>query len=208
MDGDIAPLPELVDLAELYDAMLLIDEAHATGVLGEGGRGLAEHFGVQSDRLVRVGTLSKALGCLGGFVVGSAALTEWLWNRARPQVFSTALPPAIAAAACAALDIVEREPERRRRLSSLSNLLRTRLVEAGLHLPETRYSTPILPVVLKTEARTLEAAARLEEAGFLAAAIRPPTVPPGSARLRISLHSRVTEEQLDALAAVLTGFAA
>jgi 8-amino-7-oxononanoate synthase len=203
MDGDVADLPELVDLAERYDAMLLIDEAHATGVLGIGGRGLAEHFGVRTDRLVRVGTLSKALGCLGGFVTGPESLIEWLWNKARPQVFSTALPPAIAAAACAALDIVEREPERRQRLAKLSNALRTRLVEAGLVVPKTRLSTPIIPVVLKEERRTLEAAAQLEAAGFLVAAIRPPTVPAGSARLRVSLHCEVTDPQLDQLAGLL-----
>jgi 8-amino-7-oxononanoate synthase len=200
MDGDVADLPELVDLADRYDAMLLIDEAHATGVLGGGGRGLAEHFGVNSDHLVRVGTLSKALGCLGGFVVGPQNVIEWLWNKARPQVFSTALPPAIAAAAVAAIDIVEREPERRRRLSSLSDALRARLAEAGVLVPKARLSTPIIPVVLKEEQRTLEAAAQLEDAGFLVAAIRPPTVPTGSARLRVSLHCQVTDEQLERLA--------
>lgn len=200
MDGDVADLPELVDLAERFDAMLLIDEAHATGVLGPGGRGLAEHFGVRSDRLVRVGTLSKAFGCLGGFVTGPQSLIEWLWNKARPQVFSTALPPAVAAAACAAIDVVEGEPERRQRLASLSTTLRTRLVEAGLIVPESRVSTPIIPVVLKEEQRTLAAAARLEEAGFLVAAIRPPTVPAGSSRLRISLHCEVTDQQVDRLA--------
>jgi 8-amino-7-oxononanoate synthase len=203
MDGDVADLPELVALAEQYDAMLLIDEAHATGVLGTGGRGLAEYFDIHSERLVRVGTLSKSLGCLGGFVVGPQSLVEWLWNKARPQVFSTALPPAIAAAACAAIDIVEHEPERRERLAALSNALRTRLVDAGLLVPKTRLSTPILPVVLKEEDRTLQAAARLEEAGFLVAAIRPPTIPAGSSRLRVSLHCEVTDEQLNRLAELL-----
>jgi 8-amino-7-oxononanoate synthase len=208
MDGDVADLPELIDLAERYDATLLIDEAHATGVLGEGGRGLAEHFHIHSDRLVRVGTLSKALGCQGGFVVGSSQLIDWLWNKARPQIFSTALPPAIAAAASAALDIVETEPARRTRLQSLSSSLRHRLTEAGLVIPKTRLSTPIIPVVLQEERRTLAAAARLEDAGFLVAAIRPPTVPPGSSRLRISLHCDVTDEQLHRLAELLIEFRA
>jgi 8-amino-7-oxononanoate synthase len=206
MDGDVADLPELIALADRHDAMLLIDEAHATGVLGTGGRGLAEHFGISSDRLVRVGTLSKAFGCLGGFVVGPQNLIEWLWNKARPQVFSTALPPAIAAAASAAIDIIEREPERRARLASHSSVLQTRLVNAGLVVPKTRLSTPIIPLVLKEEDRTLQAAARLEEAGFLVAAIRPPTVPAGSSRLRVSLHCEVTDEQLDRLAKLLIEF--
>jgi len=205
MDGDVAGLPALVALAERFDAMLLIDEAHATGVLGPGGRGLAEHFGITSDRLVRVGTLSKALGCLGGFVVGSQMLIDWLWNKARPQIFSTALPPAVAAAGCAALEVVEQEPERRERLRALSETFRERLTGAGLVVPETCLSTPIVPVVLGDEQRTLEAAARLEETGFLVAAIRPPTVPTGSSRLRVSLHCEVTNEQLDRLAEALTG---
>jgi 8-amino-7-oxononanoate synthase len=199
MDGDVADLPELIPLAEQYDAMLLLDEAHTTGVLGTGGRGLVEHFGIHSDRLIRVGTLSKALGCLGGFVVGPQSLVDWLWNKARPQIFSTALPPAIAAAACAAIDIIECEPEPRQRLALLSNELRSRLAKGGLRIPKTRLSTPIIPVVLEEEQRTLQAAAQLEEAGFLVAAIRPPTVPAGSARLRVSLHSQVTDEQLDRL---------
>ncbi|QDT52466.1 8-amino-7-oxononanoate synthase 2 [Caulifigura coniformis] len=207
MDGDVADLPALVELAERFDAMLLIDEAHATGVLGPGGRGLAEHFGATSSRLVRVGTLSKALGCLGGFVVGSQTLIDWLWNKARPQIFSTALPPAVAAAGCAALEVVEQEPERRSRLRTLSETLRARLTDAGLAVPETSLPTPIVPVVLGDEGRTLAAAARLEQAGFLVAAIRPPTVPAGSSRLRISLHCDVTDEQLDRLAGLLAAFA-
>jgi 8-amino-7-oxononanoate synthase len=206
MDGDVAALPALVALAERYDAMLLIDEAHATGVLGPGGRGLAEHFGLHSARLLHVGTLSKALGCHGGFVAGPQILIDWLWNKARPQVFSTAFPPAVAAAACAALEIAESEPDRRGRLAQLSTRVRARLVEAGLVVPETRLSTPIVPVVLGEEQQTLAAASRLEEAGFFVAAIRPPTVPAGSSRLRLSLHCHVTDEQLDRLVAALVEF--
>ncbi len=203
MDGDVAPLPELVELAERHDAMLLVDEAHGTGVLGPHGRGLAEHFGVESRRIVHVGTLSKALGCQGGFVTGPRTLIDWLWNKARPQVFSTAFPPAIAAAAMAAIGIVHREPERRDRLRHISQQLRRDLLEAGFDLPATTVMTPIIPVILQDEQRTLAAAARLEEAGFLVAAIRPPTVPAGSSRLRISLHAQVTDEQLSQLIAAL-----
>jgi 8-amino-7-oxononanoate synthase len=203
MDGDTAPLAELLALAERFDAMLLIDEAHATGVLGRTGRGLAEHLGVESARLVRVGTLSKAIGCQGGFVVGSRVLIDWLWNRARPQVFSTALPPAIAAAAVAALDIIEQEPQRRERLQSLSKHLRRRVTEAGFTMPRTDIVTPIVPVILHDPVVTLRAAARLEDEGFLVGAIRPPSVPTGMSRLRISLNCEVTTEQLNAVVGVL-----
>ena len=110
MDGNPAPLPELADLAEEFDAGLIVDEAHATGVFGELGRGIAEWQGVEDRIAVRVGTLSKALGTLGGFVAGSSTVTEWLWNNARPQMFSTALPPAICAAACRAVELIEEEP--------------------------------------------------------------------------------------------------
>jgi 8-amino-7-oxononanoate synthase len=203
MDGDVADLPRLVELADQFDAMLLVDEAHATGVLGPTGRGLAEHCGVESDRLIGVGTLSKALGCQGGFVTGPEQLVDWLWNKARPQVFSTAFPPAIAAAACAALDIIQQEPWRRERLSTLSELLRVRLAEGGFRVPPTLVATPIIPVILGDERATIDAAARLEAAGFLVAAIRPPTVPAGSSRLRISLHCNVTDEQVERLVEAL-----
>ncbi len=124
MDGDFAPLVELSALAGRHGAMLLIDEAHATGVFGRNGRGVAEHFGVADRIPVRVGTLSKALGGIGGFVVGSRRLIEWLVNRARPYIYSTAAPAAAAAAALAALDIVAREPERRRNLLAQAESLR------------------------------------------------------------------------------------
>jgi 8-amino-7-oxononanoate synthase len=196
MDGDVAPLAELSELSRRYDAMLLIDEAHATGVLGTLGRGLAEHDGIDKRNLITVGTLSKAAGAMGGFVAGGRTLCDWLWNTARPQVFSTALFTPAAAAACAALDVIEAEPWRRERLLELASRLRESLVSLGCRIPPTRIVTPIIPIILGEEARTVDAARRLEAAGFLVAAIRPPTVPRGQSRLRLSLHALLTDDDV------------
>lgn len=202
MDGDLAPLVELCDLAQSVDAAVIVDEAHATGVFGVQGRGVCELLGAEHRVAVRIGTLSKALGTLGGFVAGSQQLVDWLWNRARAQFFSTALPPAVCAAACAALDIIESEPERRHHLQQLSRQLRSRLAEHGL---ETRLqdSSPIIPVWLQDAERAAQVAARLEAAGFLIGCIRPPTVPRGTARLRISLSAAHDTGDLEALVAAL-----
>src|SRR5579872_285325 len=132
MDGTLAPLRELCDLAERFDAMLVIDEAHATGVFGDCGRGVAELQAVEERVAVRTGTLSKALGALGGFVAGPQNLIDWLWNRARTQIFSTALPPSICAAASEAIRLIEAEPERRQRLLRLSAELRRKIVDAAV----------------------------------------------------------------------------
>src|SRR5262249_26586356 len=131
MDGDVAPLAELSDLAEKYDAMLLVDEAHATGVFGEHGHGTCEECGVEERVDVRIGTLSKGVARVGGFVAGRRSLIDWLVNKARPYIFSTALPPASAAASCAALDIVRSEPERRTALRTNADALRTALAAQG-----------------------------------------------------------------------------
>jgi 8-amino-7-oxononanoate synthase len=198
MDGHAAPLPALCDLADRHQAMLLVDEAHATGVLGEHGRGAAELLGIEDRVTVRVGTLSKALGALGGFVAGPLELIDWLWNRARTQMFSTALPPAVCAAACAALEIVESEPDRRRNLLARCDRFRRQLADAGLQTPAGGIG-PIVPVLLQDPRRTVAAAARLEEQGFLVAAIRPPTVPRGTSRLRITLTAAHSDDDLAAL---------
>jgi 8-amino-7-oxononanoate synthase len=187
MDGCPAPLVELCDLAARYDSALLIDEAHATGLFGAQGRGLAELYGVEDHpQLIRTGTLSKALGSLGGFVSGSQQLIDWLYNRARPQMFSTALPPAACAAAVAAIDIVEQEPQRRQKLLASCDAFRQHLVDAGCHIPAGGMG-PIVPIILNEPERAVTMAATLEAAGFLVAAIRPPTVPTGTSRLRVTL---------------------
>ncbi len=197
MDGDVAPLAELVGLAEQYDAMLMIDEAHATGVFGPRGRGVAEHLGLEDRIPVRVGTLSKALGSIGGFVVGSQPLIEWLVNRARPYVFSTAQPAALAAASLAALEIVCNEPQRRTELLARAHTLRQALIAQGWN---TGLSTSqIIPLVVGTPDRALRLSAKLRERGFLVPAIRPPTVPEGEACLRLSLSWGHTPEMLGEL---------
>ena len=197
MDGDLAPLVELANLAEKCDAMLMVDEAHATGVFGSHGRGVAEQLGVEDRVHVRVGTLSKALGCVGGFVAGNQPLIEWLVNRARPYVFSTAAPAAMSAAAVAALDIVEQEPQRRETLLVRANSLRAELAQRGWNTGSS--ASQIVPIIVGDPERAVSLSLRLQEHGFFVPAIRPPTVPDGEACLRISLTAGHTEEMIAAL---------
>ncbi len=202
MDGVAAPLRELCDLADRFDASLIIDEAHATGVFGAHGRGLAEELGVEDRVAVRVGTLSKAVGSLGGFVAGPQPLIDWLWNRARTQMFSTALPPASCAAACAAIDIIEQEPERRAHLRNMADRLRKRLVERGLPVCPGGIG-PVIPLILGSPDAAVEISMKLEQQGLLVPAIRPPSVPEGTSRLRISLSAAHREEEINRLADAL-----
>ncbi|MGH7129086.1 MAG: aminotransferase class I/II-fold pyridoxal phosphate-dependent enzyme, partial [Planctomycetaceae bacterium] len=199
MDAELAPLRELCDLAERFGAEVLVDEAHGTGVFGRGGRGVAEELGVEDRIAVRVGTLSKAAASLGGFVAGPQPLIDTLWNSARPQMFSTALPPSACAAAVAALDIIEQEPERRARLRSLSAHLRRRLRNEDYDVPGAD-DAPIVPVVLGEPDAAVAAAGRLEQAGLLVAAIRPPTVPHGTSRLRITVSASHSQRDVEDLA--------
>jgi len=247
MDGTLAPLVDLCDIAERYDASLIVDEAHGTGVLGEHGRGACEAAGVTERVAVRTGTLSKAVGALGGFVAGPRDLTDYLWHHARTQMFSTALPPAVCAAATAAIQIIEAEPERRSHLAMISNRFRERVREAGLATgppllwgeglrvrgrpaatsapssltndvadandksrppqpltpgpsPEGEGGVPIIPVILGEPARAVAAGAELERRGFAVGVIRPPTVPRGTSRLRVSLSAAHNVETVDRLA--------
>ena len=203
MDGDFAPLAELVELADRDGAMLMIDEAHATGVFGKQGRGVAEALGLDDRIAVRVGTLSKALGCVGGFVAGSRTLIEWLVHRARPYVFSTAAPAAMAAAAIAALDIVRDEPQRRQGLLEQAATLRNELCRRGWNVGAS--ASQIIPLILGQPERVVHLSARLAEQGLLLPAIRPPTVPEGEACLRISLTYGHTPEMIDRLLGALGG---
>jgi 8-amino-7-oxononanoate synthase len=197
MDGDLAPLTDLADLAERFDAILMVDEAHATGVFGPHGRGVAELLGVEDRVHVRIGTLSKALGCIGGFTAGSRSLVEWLVNRARPYIFSTAAPAAMSAAALAALDVVQQEPHRRESLLARAASLRTELAHRGWNTG--RSTTQIIPLVVGDPERAVGLSLRLRDRGLFVPAIRPPTVPEGESCLRISLTAGHTEEMIAAL---------
>ncbi len=196
MDGIHAPLETLCDIAETYSASLIVDEAHATGVYGASGRGLAEELGVEDQVTIRIGTLSKAVGTMGGFVAGSRSLIDWLWNRVRTQIYSTALPPAICAAACEALKIIQAEPGRRRILIENADFLRNELRKnPTIRIVDS--SGPIVPVILKDSDLTMSIAADLQQTGFLVGAIRPPTVPKDSSRLRISLTCAHQRDDLE-----------
>ncbi len=195
MDGDIAPLVEICDLAEAAGARVIVDEAHGTGVYGAQRRGVSEELGVEERVDVRIGTLSKAFGAQGGFVSGSAVLIDYLYNHARTQMYSTALSPWLCAAAVAAVGVVQQEPERGDRVRSLAARLRRALRAGGL-APLGREDCPIVPVMVGDVARVMSAGQRLEEAGFLVGTIRPPTVPKGTARLRLSLSAAHTDEQI------------
>jgi 8-amino-7-oxononanoate synthase len=202
MDGDLAPLPQLSHAARGADAWLLVDDAHGLGVVGARGGGVLEHFGLTSaDVPLLVGTLGKALGSFGAFVAGAADLIELLIQKARSYIYTTALPQPVAAATRAALTLARSESWRRERLGALTTRFRTRAAAAGVPLGVS--PTPIQPVVLGSTAAALTAQRELEEAGFLVVAIRPPTVPAGSARLRITLSAAHTEAQIDTLVAEL-----
>jgi 8-amino-7-oxononanoate synthase len=202
MDGDLAPLVELADLADRHAAMLMVDEAHATGMIGPRGRGVCEQLGVEHRVAVRVGTLSKSLGAAGGFVCGRRSLIAWLVNRCRPYIYSTALAPPMAAAGCAALEIVEQEPQRRETVARRAAQLRERLKAQGWNIGQS--ASHIVPLIVGQARRALELAAFLAERGVWVPAIRPPSVPPDASRLRISLcyghNDAVLGLLLDALA--------
>lgn len=203
MDGDLAPLRELSDLAERYDAALMVDEAHGTGVFGASGRGAAEELGVVDRVAIRMGTLSKALGSQGGFVAGSGVLIDWLWNSARTNMFSTGLNPASCAAASTALHIISEEPRRRRQLRENARFLRRLLIDNGWDVLGHSES-PIIPVLLNNSETAVRYSRELQDRGFLVAAIRPPTVPQGASRLRITVSTLHHQEELQRLTEVMS----
>ena len=203
MDGDLAPLRNLVELKERYDAWLMVDEAHATGLYGTHRRGVAEAMEMSPLIDIQMGTLGKALGVAGGYVAGSQVLVDWLVNRARSFVFSTAPPPAVACAARAAVCLVASEEGERLRqlLWARVNQVKEAVLAAGWPLPPVQ--SPILPLFVGPEAAALEVAARLQAAGFLIPAIRYPTVPRGEARLRLTVTAAHSPEQISELSVAL-----
>jgi glycine C-acetyltransferase len=201
MDGDIAPLPDLVEVADRHGAIMMIDDAHASGVLGPGGAGTVAHFGLHGRVDIQVGTLSKAIGVLGGFIAGPAELIEWLQNRGRPYLFSTSAPPAVVAACMEALAIMRDEPDRLARLWA-----NTESFKAGLHdlgFDTGMSETPITPVITGDEERTQDFARRLFEEGVFCPAIVFPTVGKGRARVRTIVTADHTAEDLDRALEVL-----
>ncbi|MFL5767140.1 MAG: aminotransferase class I/II-fold pyridoxal phosphate-dependent enzyme, partial [Actinomycetota bacterium] len=200
MDGDIAPLPGLVEAAESAGAIMMIDDAHASGVLGATGRGTVEHFDLHGRVDIQVGTLSKAIGVLGGFIAGPEHLIEWLVNRGRPFLFSTSAPPAVVSACMAALDVLNDEPERLQRLWDRTRFFKKGL--SGLGFDMGISETPITPVIAGDEAKAVELSRSLWDEGVFTPAVVFPTVGRGKARVRTIVTADHTEEDLgEALAA-------
>ncbi|MCM0593783.1 MAG: 8-amino-7-oxononanoate synthase [Gloeotrichia echinulata DEX184] len=203
MDGDLCPVPALLDLADEFSCMLLVDEAHATGVMGKTGAGCVEYFGCTGRQLIQIGTLSKALGSLGGYVAGSATLIDFLRNRAPSWIYTTALSPSDTAAALAAINIVEQEPQRRAQLWKNVDYLKKLMGEELSQLKLLPSESPILCFQLSSAAEALKVGKQLREAGIFAPAIRPPTVP--TSRIRISLMAIHEFKHIESLVAELSG---
>jgi len=200
MDGDIGPVGQLADLAEKYGAIMMVDDAHASGVLGRNGRGSIDHFNAHGRVDVQVGTLSKAIGALGGYVCGSRDLIDYLYHRARPFLFSTSHPPSVAATSIAAFDILESEPERIERLWSNTWYFKQQLADAGFDVggvTTPKSETPITPIIVGDGRRTMEFSKALFDAGVMATGIAFPTVPEGKARVRTIMTSEHTRAEID-----------
>jgi glycine C-acetyltransferase len=206
MDGDIGPLPGLCDLAEKYGAIMMVDDAHASGVLGCAGRGTIDHFGMHGRVDIQVGTLSKAIGALGGYVCGTRDLIDFLYHRARPFLFSTSHPPSVAATCIAAFDVLEDEPERIKNLWENTRFWKKELAALGFDIggkTTPASETPITPIIIGDGARTMEFSRELFKEGVLGTGIAFPTVPEGKARVRTIMTATHTEEELEKALEVL-----
>jgi glycine C-acetyltransferase len=200
MDGDIAPLPALCDLAEEYGAIMMVDDAHASGVLGRNGRGTIDHYKVHGRVDIQVGTLSKAIGALGGYVCGSADLIDFLYHRARPFLFSTSHPPSVAATCIAAFEVLEQEPERIEKLWENTRFWKKELGGLGFNIGGVNTpasETPITPIIIGDGARTMEFSRELFKEGVMGTGIAFPTVPEGKARVRTIVTATHTREELE-----------
>jgi glycine C-acetyltransferase len=206
MDGDIGPLPGLCDLAEKYGAIMMVDDAHASGVLGRAGRGTVDHFSVHGRVDIQVGTLSKAIGALGGYVCGTRDLIDYLYHRARPFLFSTSHPPSVAATCIAAFDVLQDEPERIENLWENTRFWKKELDLLGFDIggkTTPASETPITPIIIGDGARTMEFSRELFKEGVLGTGIAFPTVPEGKARIRTIMTATHTEEELEQALEVL-----
>lgn len=200
MDGDIGPVDKLCDVADKYGAIMMVDDAHASGVLGRNGRGSVDHFHCTQRVDVQVGTLSKAIGALGGYVCGSRDLIDYLYHRARPFLFSTSHPPSVAASCIAAFDLLESEPERIERLWSNTRYFKEQLTQAGFDVggrTTPASETPITPIIIGDGRKTMDFSRVLFDAGLMATGIAFPTVPEGKARIRTIMTSEHTREQIN-----------
>jgi glycine C-acetyltransferase len=210
MDGDIGPVDKLCDIADKYGAIMMVDDAHASGVLGRNGRGSVDHFHCTQRVDVQVGTLSKAIGALGGYVCGSRDLIDYLYHRARPFLFSTSHPPSVAATCIAAFDLLESEPERIERLWSNTTYFKQQLADAGFDVggkTTPKSETPITPIIIGDGRLTMEFSKALFDAGLMATGIAFPTVPEGKARIRTIMTSEHTRKQIDQALEILTAVA-
>ncbi|MEW6357137.1 MAG: 8-amino-7-oxononanoate synthase [Planctomycetota bacterium] len=201
MDGDLAPLPELVQIAREHDAMVMVDEAHATGVFGEKGRGVAERFGVKDEIDVRMGTLSKAVGAIGGFVCGTEDLISFLRNRVRTFMLTTSLPPAACAASAEGVKLISESPHLRERL--WENVERVRTVLTDLKLDTGKSQSQIFPILIGDATKAAAISTALDERGVLIPAIRPPTVPKGTSRLRLTVSAGHGAEDIERMGKAL-----
>ncbi len=195
MDGDVAPLERIVELAQKYECAVMIDEAHALGVLGEKGRGLAEHLGVEEKIDIQMGTLSKAAGSFGAYCCGSKDLISYLINEARSFIYTTAMPSAVAAASFKAIEIIETYPQLREKLLENARYLRAQVRVLGFQTVSSQ--TPIVPIIVGDSELAVQFSQKLLERGVFVSAIRPPTVPPNTARLRLTVMATHTKEELD-----------
>jgi len=210
MDGDIGPVGALAYLCEKYGAIMMVDDAHASGVLGRNGRGSVDHFGCTQRVDIQVGTLSKAIGALGGYVCGSRDLIDYLYHRARPFLFSTSHPPSVAASCIAAFDILENEPKRIERLWANTHYFQEQLTHAGFDIggrTTPKSETPITPILIGDGRKTMEFSRAVFEQGVMATGIAFPTVPEGKARVRCIMTSEHTRAQIDKALEILTGTA-
>ncbi|MCP4040069.1 MAG: aminotransferase class I/II-fold pyridoxal phosphate-dependent enzyme, partial [bacterium] len=202
MEGDLCDLPKLVELKNRYGTRLMVDDAHGLGVFGENGRGTAEHFGLEGEVDLTMGTFSKSLATVGGFIAGPKQVVEFIRHHARSQIFSAAAPPPMAAAVIAALAIIKREPQRRKQLWDNTHYMKRELENLGFDTGNS--DSPVIPIVVGDEVTTFTMAKRLQEEGVFANAIVPPAVPPNEAMIRTSYMATHTREHLDQALNALT----